>query len=76
MKPVKHGAQCGCNDMAPPEKYTAEQLSRVRDLLMAAEKVEETAQSLLPTTVFRSLPEAMKLEFNYSNWKYVEVNHA
>lgn len=43
---------------------------------MAAEKVEETAQSLLPTTVFRSLPEAMKLEFNYSNWKYVEVNHA
>jgi hypothetical protein len=74
MKKAYHGQQFGCNDTGAPETYTAEQLSRVRDMLFAAEKVEPIAemQDKLVSSIFKMLPEAMKLELNYSNWKYVE----
>jgi len=70
-KPAYHGQQFGCHDQAPPEKYTPEHLSRVRDMLLAAEKVDEK----LAQQVFKLLPDDLKCEFAYSNWKYVEEGH-
>lgn len=51
--------------MSKPEDYTEEQLSRVYDMLYSAEQA-----GLEPKLVFSVIPENMKLEFNYSNWKY------
>ena len=74
ITPKKDGDQLGCTDMGAPEQYTPEQLSRVHDLLLAAQRLEDSADvPMLTATTFKSLPEALKLEFNYSNWKYRQL---
>lgn len=71
ITPKKHGEQLGCTDMAPPETYTPEQLSRVHDLLLAAQRLEDcTGIPDLVTGAFKLLPQALMLESNYANWKY------
>lgn len=67
-KPV-HGSPHGCTDQRKPETHTEKQLSRVYDMLYAAEQAGLQAQK-----IFNSLPDSMKLEFNYSNWRYRDDN--
>ncbi|MDD5649760.1 MAG: hypothetical protein PHF86_04970 [Candidatus Nanoarchaeia archaeon] len=74
ITPKKDGDQLGCTDMDAPEEYTPEQLSRVHDLLLVAQRLEDSANvPMLTTQTFRLLPETLKLEFNYSNWKYRQL---
>lgn len=61
-----HGRQYGCNDTAHPEQHTPAQLSRLTDAMYAAQEA-----GLDYKEVFRQAPDSMKLEWNYSNWKYV-----
>ncbi len=68
LKPPVHGEQHGCYDQGKPEKYTEKQLSRVYDILFAAEQADLNKAQV--NQVFATLPDSMKLEFNYSNWKY------
>lgn len=78
ITPKKNGEQLGCTDTAAPEAYTEEQLSRVHDLLLAAQRLEDSVENLegvrslplLTSQTFKLLPETLKLEFNYSNWRY------
>jgi hypothetical protein len=71
ITPKKDGDQLGCTDMAAPEKYTPAQLSRLHDFLLAAQRFEDAADvPLLTAHAFKLLPETLKLEFNYSKWKY------
>jgi hypothetical protein len=66
-KPV-HGSQHGCTDQGQPTEHTEEQLSRVYDMLYAAEQAGVNPDQT--QKIFSSLPDSMKLEFNYSNWRY------
>lgn len=61
-----HGKKYGCNDTLPPEFYTANQLSRIADMLYAA----GISGIVTEEAVWQTLPESAKLEFNYSNWSY------
>jgi len=67
MKKGVHGEQHGSSDMGKPETYTEEQLSRLYDVLYYTEKAGGDEKK-----VFSVFPDAMKGEFNYSNWRYVE----
>jgi hypothetical protein len=67
IEPPFPGRQYGCNDTAPPSQHTAQQLSRLADLLHAAHVLGGPA---LAQAVFNLVPE-MRGEFNYSNWRYV-----
>jgi hypothetical protein len=65
---VKHGDQCGCHDQGPPETYADEQLSRVHDILKLADEIGDRTK----ISIWTALPTKLKLEFNYSNWRYHE----
>ena len=77
----KPGTQMGCTDTGSPETCTEQQLSQVHDLLLAAQRLEDSATEeqrgfgMLTAQVFKLLPENIKLEFNYSNWKYRRVEY-
>lgn len=74
ITPKKPGTQMGCTDTDKPENYTEDQLSLLHDLLLAAQRLEDnTNTAMLTAQVFKLLPEMLKLEFNYSNWKYRKV---
>jgi len=63
-----HGEQHGCHDQAKSPTYSEYQLSRIYDMLFAAQEaglLKEVVQK-----IFAILPEDMKLDWNYSNWKY------
>jgi hypothetical protein len=64
-KPVP-GRQYGCNDTSAPEQFTPAQLSRLADAMFAAQEA-----GLNFKDVFFLAPPNMKMEWNYSNWKYV-----
>jgi len=70
MKKAIQGEQYGTSDMGKPIACTEEQLSRVYDVLYNAEKAGLKKDVI--KKIFMCLPEDMKLEFNYSNWKYQE----
>jgi hypothetical protein len=63
-----HGTQYGCNDTGAPEGVTAAALSSVLDALDLLRHAfgDEAANAM-----FRTLPDNVKLSFNYANWKYV-----
>ena len=63
-----HGTQHGCTDTGAPTEHTEDQLSRVYDMLYAAEQAGLDHEQV--RKIFTTLPESMKLEFNYSNWRY------
>jgi hypothetical protein len=65
-KPVK-GKQYGTTDQGKPENHSVEELSRVADLLWAATQV---GGRKLSQDVFKLLPQSLRGEFNYANWKY------
>lgn len=68
MKKPQPGQAFGTNDQGPPEDHTPDELSRLADLLYAANVVggKELAQK-----VFKLVPDSMKGEFNYAKWEYV-----
>lgn len=66
IKQPQVGRQHGCNDTGAPETHTAAELSRLLDALYAAQEA-----GLSVRDAFALAPDTMKLEFNYSNWKYV-----
>ena len=65
---MKHGAQCGCYDQGPPVTYADEQLSRLSDILELADEIGDRTK----IAIWVALPRDLKLEFNYSNWRYHE----
>ena len=67
-----HGEQHGCTDQGKPETCSEYQLSRIYDMLFAAQEAGLEKNQI--QQIFSSLPEAMKLEWNYSNWKYHRVS--
>jgi len=71
-KPVE-GQMFGCNDQNPPTQYTPYQLSRIADLLYSGHSAGLPESSV--QKMFSSLPDAMKLEFNYSCWKYTKPQY-
>lgn len=62
------GKQLGCTDQAPPTTHTPFQLSRALDAMIAAQ--EATDDPKAAQRVFRTFPDNLKLEFNYSFWRY------
>jgi hypothetical protein len=64
-KPVD-GQVCGCADTDQPQKYSMKQLSRLYDMLYAAQEAGINVMKLTP-----QVPTAMMIEFNYSKWRYV-----
>lgn len=62
------GRQYGCIDQGAPEQYTPYQLSRLTDAMYAAQEA-----GLDYKEVFILAPANMRIEWNYCNWKYVEV---
>ena len=68
MKKPQSGQAFGTNDQGPPENHTPDELSRLADLVYAANLVggKELAQK-----VFKVVPDSMKGEFNYAKWEYV-----
>jgi hypothetical protein len=68
MKKPQPGQAFGANDQGPPENHSAEELSRLADLVYAAHTIggKELAQK-----VFKLVPDNMKGEFNYAKWEYV-----
>ena len=68
MKKPQPGQAFGTNDQGPPENHTPDELSRLADLVYAANLVggKELAQK-----VFKVVPDSMKGEFNYAKWEYV-----
>lgn len=60
------GRNYGATDTAAPEKYTPEQLSRLTDAMYNAQEA-----GLDYKAVFKLAPDDMKMEWNYSKWKYV-----
>lgn len=59
------GRQYGTTDQGPPEDYTEYQLSRIADILYAAQEAK-----LDPKKFWKILPDNMKMEWNYAKWKY------
>lgn len=68
MEKGVHGVIMGCHDQGVPEIYTEEQLSRVHDMLYNAHRAGLPREDI--QKIFSTLPEMMKLEFNYSCWRY------
>ena len=62
---VKDGTPMGCRDTSRPEKYTNEQLSRVKDALDALVTLPDERKEF-----WASLPFELKTEFNYARWIY------
>jgi hypothetical protein len=48
-----------------PERYTDSELSRIHDVLRILKPMR------LHRTVFKALPHSLKLEYNWSDWKYM-----
>jgi hypothetical protein len=65
---MRHGQQCGCTDQAPSEVYTDYQLSRLADIFKLALEIDKN----FALQMWEFFPTSIKLEFNYSNWKYQE----
>lgn len=64
------GMQMGCSTGPLPEHYTDEQLSRIHDAVAAIRSVFGVKSGIV-SLVFAQLPVALRLEYNYCNWKYV-----
>jgi hypothetical protein len=67
MEKPFHGMRYGCNDTGAPERYSLDQLSRLTDAMYAAQQA-----GINPKEVFNLAPAMMRLEWNYSNWYYVD----
>lgn len=63
-----HNSQHGCTDTSAPSEHSENTLSRILDMLYAAEQAGLDHEQV--TAIFSTLPDSMKLEFNYSNWRY------
>lgn len=61
----------GCTDTAPPERYTPEELSRVKDALDACKHVDTYCNVKTAKAFWEALPYRLKFEYNYSKWDYV-----
>lgn len=61
----------GTTDGAPPEYYSDEQLSRVKDALDACSHVDTYCNATTRAAMWKVLPPALKIDFNYSKWDYV-----
>lgn len=73
LTPKKQGDPLGCPDTAKPEIHTPSQLSRIHDLLLAAQEAQKSlGLPDLKVEVFRKLPETARLEYIYSIWQYQE----
>jgi len=71
MKKPQPGQAFGTNDQGPPENHTPDELSRLADLLYAANIVGGDKGRELAQKVFKLVPDSMKGEFNYAKWEYV-----
>ena len=67
-----HNSQHGCYDQGAPLDNSEHTLSRIYDMLYAAEQAGLNHEQV--KTIFSTLPESIKLEFNYSNWRYCNSN--
>jgi len=56
----------GISDGAEPEKYTAEQLSRIADAILALASVSLS----LKDKAWAALPRELRMEYLYSSWIY------
>lgn len=66
--PVRQdGEAFGCTDGAPPEGVSEERLSRILDAVDACRVVGDEGANAF----FRTLPDEVKMSFNYSKWRYV-----
>lgn len=61
----------GCTDTAPPEDYTPEQLSRVKDVVDGCKHVDTYCNTQTLKAFWNALPERLRFEFNTSRWDYV-----
>jgi hypothetical protein len=61
----------GCTDTAGPEHYTPEQLSRVKDAIEQLKHIDTYCNTATFAAFWKALPNALKVEFNYSKWDYV-----
>lgn len=62
----KNGTPMGCRDGDRPKHHTDEQLSALMVVMRLARRA-----GLCAETTFRSVPDAMRLEFNHSRWQFV-----
>jgi hypothetical protein len=71
VKARTHGDQFGCTDTGMTNT-SPECLSRVLD---AMDLLREGFDPEVANKVFASLPTAVKVDFNYGNWRYVGPEH-
>lgn len=66
------GKAMGTTDQGPPEKFTPAQLSRIYDMLYAAQEADMKGPEGQPlmNAVWGCLTPDAKMEWNYSKWKY------
>jgi hypothetical protein len=62
----------GTTDGPPPERYTAYDLSRIKDALDALKRLNDhDRNSNFHKALWKSLPNGLKVEYNHSKWEYV-----
>ena len=71
METAVHGEQHGCHDQGHPTENSEYQLSRIYDMLFAAQEAGLSEDQI--QKIFSTLPDSTKLEFNYSNWRYCNL---
>lgn len=60
-----------CTDTAPPEDYTPEQLSRVKDALDMCKHVDTYCNAATFNACWLALPERLRFEYKWAKWEYV-----
>jgi hypothetical protein len=61
----------GTTDGAPPQDYTPEQLSRVKDAVDLCKHVDTYCNVQTLKGFWAALPYNLQFDFNYSKWDYV-----
>lgn len=67
---TKPGTKMGCNDTAPPQHATAQQLSRIKDLMDLAKAVSTVTNIDFTKAIWDAVPYNVKVDSNYANWQY------
>ena len=60
-----------CTDTAPPEDYTPEQLSRVKDALELSKHIDTYCNTETFKAFWGALPERLRFEYKWAKWDYV-----